>query len=256
MTNTQSLHLILLTTFVLCSHFATAQNDNSLKIYGNFLYASSGQTPMHFDHDDDAAFLYNHLSFAFRKEKATHSSEYELRLLFKSEARDNHKVTQFETSFGYEYGYELKKKLFDFMTVRFGGAGRLFYLREDIQSAEYNMFPVINSKTGVWVGAFAHLEFDITSRIYIDINTSPISMALSYNQAEVQDPALTVKQQTSDEFSVDAFGDRILRVGIGFRLGYMGGADEEDELQIEWEEKRKKKGKGKKKKTRKKKRRG
>jgi len=242
----KGINIILIIFLSSLAHVVTAQNDSSLKIYGNFLYAASSQTPTHFDHDDNAPFLYNHLSFAFRKEKPTHSDEFELKLLFKSEARDNHRVTQFETSFSYERGYELKKKLFNVFTVRLGGAAKLFYLREDIDSREFNPRPVLNNVGGIWVGPFAHLEFDITDRIYFDLNTSPFSANFTINETreEILAPNGEWRQFTSTDF------DSYL-----FQEGYMGGEDEEDELQQEWDEKRKKKGKGKKKK-RKKKRRG
>jgi hypothetical protein len=244
---TRQLHLGLSLFFLLFSYFAVAQN-NSLKVYANFLYGYSGQTPQHYDHvssgDSNEPFVYDHLSFAYRREKGLTAHEFELKLLFKSEGRDNHRVNQFQTQLGYELSGAFQQKLFKVLKVRLGTQVRVFYLQENIESLEYGPYPVENYSAGIWQGIFAHLEYDLNSRIYINANTCILSGSISLDGTYVDDPAKSEKQRKTGGFDFTVYNnEHILRVGVGFRLGYMGKEGEEDEIQKAWDEKQRKKGK-------------
>jgi hypothetical protein len=174
--------------------------------------------------------------------------EFELKLLVKSEGRDNHRVNQFQTHVGYELSGAFQQKLFNVLQFRLGTQARLYYLQEDIESLEYSIFPVENYSTGIWQGIFAHLEYDLNPRIYINANTCVLSGSISLDRKYVDDPARSEKQRWTGGFDFSVYNnEHILRVGVGFRLGYMGKEGEEDEIQKAWEEKQKKKGKRKRK---------
>jgi hypothetical protein len=147
-----------------------------------------------------------------------------------------------------EFNGAFKKKLFKVLKVRLGSQIRLFYLQENIESLEYNIYPVENQKGGIWQGFFAHLEYDLNPRIYINANTCVLSGNFSLDRIYLDDPALSEEQKWTSDFDIDIYNKEfILRMGIGFRLGYMGKEGEEDEIQKSWEEKQRKKGKKKRK---------
>ena len=99
----------------------------------------------------------------------------------------------------------------------------MYFLREEIESVEYfTPLPVERIVTGIWTGLFAHVEFDVSKRIYINVNTCFISGKVENEYLHINDPNLLEEERkrggTGFGFS---YLEHILRIGIGYRFGGM-----------------------------------
>lgn len=217
---TKVIQLILLLLFTILSHRSIAQN--SVIIYSNFHYLHYDRTPRHYNGSDyTGLFTFDNVSFAFRREKGNVGHEFELKLYFNKEERENHKVEQFLIQLGYEYGWGLKHKLFKVLDMRFGFAFRLYNLREEIDSEDYlfTTFPTERTVTGIWIGFFTHLEYNLSPRFYLNANTSIATVKAEQEHLKIDDPNLSEDLREGNLYELGTIYEPILRLGVGYRFG-------------------------------------
>ena len=64
---------------------------------------------------------------------------------------------------------------------------------------------------------------DIEDRFYIELNTSINGATFGLDFDKVANPNLTERQQKQGGFDFDAFGERLVRIGVGFVLNKKNG---------------------------------
>ena len=203
---------MLLVLVVFCQP-ASAQ-EHSLKLYSNIVRANVYQ-PNHFDFRDQQA-AFRGISLAYKRLNNGISHEFEARFNVRSRSLPNDTFSSWETQFRYERGkyWKLTDKLF----VQRGLAASFFHLNEDISVISYNVFPVKINTSGVDLSYFFHLEYHITSNLYLDLNAPIISTNVGVQFSEVANPMLTERQQRQGGFDFNGTFFGMVRLGFGYML--------------------------------------
>ncbi len=187
-----------------------------IKAYINFLYFNSSYNPRSYDFQKEFFRFWGVTpAISFRNNESRKIHEFEPKFWYST--RDNNNIKEYEIGLRYELCWYLKKEIFPGMRFRWGPSARIYYYNADITSG-YNGFPVMAKNGGLEVSLAAHLEYQISEKIKIEITTSNFSFSFAVDDQYIDNPALTERQKKQGGFDFDAFSQRILRLGIGYEL--------------------------------------
>ena len=191
--------------------------NNSVKVYSNFLYLNSSQIPEHFDFER-SPFQYNGLSFAYNYEsKKGRMREWELKTIINNYSEE-YAIRRLDTHLRYETGkYITKNPAKKFQLLR-GWAYKAYYLHESLEPLQPDDFPSERNYSGLDLSFFVHLEYHLSEKVYIDINTSFASVSVGINTYYQYNPAYPVSQRKYTHFDFDGFNKRLMRIGVGYKF--------------------------------------
>jgi len=185
-------------------------------IYKDFLVFNSKLFLRHFDYEPKGINNYG-FAIAYNKQKNNLKfAQYEAKLLTRKSTEENNEFKRTEVQAIYRRGKYLKKKILNVLQARYGGSLNLQYLAEDIDSEQYVDFPTTNYSGGIGLSFFAGIEYKVSDKINIHLDTQFFSFNFSFLSSYRDDPALTERQKEQTGFDFDTFGERVLKIGIGY----------------------------------------
>ncbi len=198
----------------LISTIISAQ-ESSTKIYSNWLYFSE-QYPRQFDYDKPD-FYFSGLTVAYRKiNTKSKFHQFELSLKLKQQDEPDDYFKRISTYIRYERGKHFENKILGIIDFQFSGSGKLYYLKEDINSLSFSEYEAKRTEAGFNFALFTNFGYDLGKRFYIELSTSIIGATISTEFQTVYNPNLTKNQQKQGGFDFDLLDERILRIGLAY----------------------------------------
>lgn len=221
MKRTQTIIFLLFNSCVFTSLFAQdAEVDQPkkeiyIKGYVNFLYFNSGYHPNYHNFEKEFfRFWAVTPAVSFRNLESLKVHELEPKFWYSN--RDN--VKEYEFGLRYELCWYLKKEIVSGLRFRWGGSSRIYYYKADIAFDPMFNNPTKEQNGGLELSLAAHLEYQIFKKIKVELTTSNLNINFALDYHYTDNPLLTESQKTQGGFDFEIFNQRILRLGIGFKL--------------------------------------
>ncbi len=217
--------LITVSVFLLGFAFhSTAQS--SIKVYANFYYLNTRITP-HIPPTGLQSFNFHRPSIALsRTNKKGWIIDWEISALVKNTENVDFKIKSAQAFLRFEIGknsWVSANKKFRFQnSVSIKTTG----LKSDSSPLTMTRFPRTSRNISLNFQFFTGIEYDLTERIFLDLNTSLIGWSIGADWSRSLNPNLTLSQQKQGGFDLDALHNRLLRVGVGWKFGRKEDADQ------------------------------
>ena len=192
--------------------------ENSVKLYSNFLYLNSEYIPTRYAYEAKL-FNYNSISVAFRRiTKRGLIHELEAKAFFKKQNDASGEVQWKDIQVRYQLG-AYSATLFNKIKIQPAGALTIFHSTEEIDVADFNEYKITNDRNGFNLSFFIHAEYPISEQLYLDINTSFLGFAFYLDYRETENPNIAELQRRLGGFHIEWYPTRLLRIGIGYTFG-------------------------------------
>ena len=211
--------IILLLAFTLSSLTAVFSQEKEVvvNLYTNFLYFNSSYNPRYFDFDRGPIDFFGLTpSISFFSEESEWIHEFEPRFWYQQ--RNQQTIQELEAGLRYSIGRYLYRSEADNVRIRAGLAARSTYYQADFTPTTSSDFPIETRSTWFGLSLVGHVEFWITPTIKVDISTLNFSTGLGFESVYTDNPALAEPQKKQGGFNFNTGGQRIFRVGLGFKL--------------------------------------
>jgi len=191
--------------------------DRAIRVYGNFKYLYSGTVADYIEFDRYPFIFWDFTpSISFQNPDRRRVFEFEPRVRISK--RDEGYISDKEFAIRMEWSYYLRKKLFKTIKVRWGISPRPYFYY-GVKSPRNNVGYIVRKTTGglafSWV---LHLEYDLSDRVFVDLSTSNLFLDFGLDYQFNDNPVLAERQKRQGGFDFDMGGERLLRVGMGYRL--------------------------------------
>jgi len=193
-----------------------AKKEIILKAYASFLYLNSDYNPRPYDFSEEPFRFWGITpAISFRDKESLIIHEFEPKFWYST--RDNDNIKEYEIGFRYEMCWYLKNEIFPGMRFRWGPSARIYYYDADVKANPMG-FMVHQQTGGLEFSLAAHLEYQLSEKLKIELTTSNFNLNFSVDYQYLNNPALTERQKQQGGFDFDLFGQRILRLGLGYEL--------------------------------------
>ena len=208
--------LFLFTFFSITSLLS---QSNELIVYKDFHYFNSRPFLRYSNYEPTSISSYG-WAIGYKKMKNERKfNQLEAKVLFDSSDEASAPFKRQEILLNYRKGKYLKKNLFNILKVRYGPSLNINLMKEDLAIGTDREFPIDNLLGGIGLSVFGGLEYKLSHKFNIHIDTSLFGMIFSINTSYYDNPALTERQKRQSGFDFDLFGERILKIGVGYNLG-------------------------------------
>jgi len=214
------LYLKILTLLLISISCLTNLHSQSkeLILYKDFYYFNSRPFLRFTDFEPKAINNYG-WSIAYKKMKSDRKyNQFEAKVIFESSDEADNSFKRKEFLLNYRKGKYLKKKLFNVLKMRYGPSLNLRLLTEDLEPGLTREFPRENILGGLGLSVLAGLEYPLSDKLNIHLDTNLFGLSFSLNYSYFDNPALTERQKQQGGFDFDLFGERTLKIGIGYIL--------------------------------------
>ena len=205
--------LFSLLFFFECNGYA--QNKEVI-LYKDVLFFNSQLFPRQFDHEPK---LINDYGFAIAYNKRKDESkfrQYEVKFRTNKSTEVDNEFKRNEVQIIHRRGKYLNKKIWNVLQARYGGNVNLHYSSEDIDSKQFVNFPTDNYFIGIELSFFTGIEYRISDKLNIHLDLQLLGLNFSFLNSYQDNPALTEPQKEQSGFDIDLFGERVLKIGIGY----------------------------------------
>lgn len=209
-----------LLSFFICCTFTAFSQTKSLKVYSNFVYLNSERYVIPSVFQESSALDFEQFSLAYRTEKEKSFWEYEAGLVLFQKSNSNNTLTldHIDMHLRIERGFKVKTSENNKFRFYISPALKAYYLVEKTNPQTSTTFPKTHWIAGINGALFFRGQYHFSEKWYLDFNTSFIGGNLGVDFQKVENPALTINQQTQGGFDFDILGERILRIGLGYHL--------------------------------------
>jgi hypothetical protein len=189
-----------------------------LKAYGNLLSFNRYGFKAYYDKDYGFFTLMPpSLALSLRKEGSPYVSEIEAFVHLRNEDLGTEYLEERAFSLRYDLSSYIGPNDARFR-IRLGGAARAYYYTAETSPLSSAVFPRIEQEIGVVIAFIPRLEYKLGQRLRLDMNLSMLSTNIGRDKSRVENPALTRRQQELGGYHVIWLQDRLLRLGLEYRL--------------------------------------
>jgi hypothetical protein len=188
-----------------------------VKVYSYFLYFNSNYNPRPYNFSTEPFRFWGITpAVSFRESRRLMVHEFEPK--FWASVRDDNNIEEYEVGLRYELNWYLKKDIFPGFRFRYGPSARIYYYHADVKKDVMNGFPVVAQNGGLEFSFSIHFEYLFSDHFRIEISSNNFNFNFAVDDVYYDNPALTERQKSQGGFDFEVFGQRILRIGIGYEL--------------------------------------
>ena len=202
---------------MICS-FTLFGQTKSIKIYSNFLYLNSERYNRNALSEEKTPFEFEYFTLGYRKEKEESFWEYEAGLVLFQKDNISTSLNHVDAHFRIERGFKIRESSNGKFKFYISPSAKVYFLSEKTDSKVSTVFPMKEWIAGINGALFLRGEYHFSEKLYLDFNTTFIGGSLGINYQTIENPILTTNQRTQGGFDFDALGERLLRIGIGYKL--------------------------------------
>lgn len=159
-------------------------------------------------------------SMAYKKIKnESRYNQLEAKVFFSKSDDASAPFDRKEILLNFRRGKYLKKQLFNVLKVRYGPSLNVNLVTEELEIGTDRAFRRENISGGIGLSVFGGIEYSLSNRLNIHIDTNLLGMSFSTKYSNIENPVLTERQQRQGGFDFELFGERILKIGIGYNIG-------------------------------------
>jgi len=206
-----------LSLFLFSSFYLSGQNQ-SIKIYSNFLYLNSERYSLRFN-SSQKGFEFEQVRLAYRKTKEKSFFELEGGLLAFKKEESIFTKNHFDIHIRGEQGFKIRATKNGKFLMYLSLAAKVYYWTEDDLPKTSSSFETNTWTSGLNGALFFRGEYHLNEKFYLDVNTTFLGGNLSVLFTTTKNPALTERQQTQGGFDFDILTERLLRIGVGYKFG-------------------------------------
>lgn len=213
-------HYFLTTFFFFCLVQLFGQSlSTTLKLYSGFTIFQSSYNPELLDYElHTINYLGISPAISIKKEEKALSHELEPKLRWRKWETQTAAINDLELGLRYEALWYLPTNIKEKMFFRLGGSFRLYYYRGEQEPFDESGIPRIDKNQGMELAGAAHIEYWLTKRLVLDLNLIMLNINSAVETTLLDHPLLTERQRESQLFSIDVGNQRILRIGLGYKL--------------------------------------